>query len=130
MEEFREEKEDKFEDYKVGDIIKGQVTGIEKYGIFVSIDPWWDGLIHISEVSEGYVRNIHDFVHIGETIYCQILAVNEENLQLKLSIKNINYKANITSGSIKETRRGFLPLKENLNNWLEEKLKIYKTDEK
>ena len=118
--------EEKFEEYKVGDIIKGQVTGIEKYGIFVSIDPFWDGLIHISEVSEGFVKNIHDFVKIGETIYCQILDVDEDNLQLKLSIKDINYKANISSGPIKETRKGFLPLKENLDSWLEEKLKVYK----
>lgn len=114
------------EEYKVGNIIKGQVTGIEKYGIFVNVDPWYDGLIHISEVSEGYVRDIHDFVKIGETIYCQVLEVNEENLQLKLSIKNINYKASSDNSPIKETRKGFLPLKENLNIWLEEKSDYYK----
>ncbi len=113
------------EEYKVGDIIKGQVTGIEKYGIFVNIDPWYDGLIHISEVSDSFVRDIHDFVKIGETIYCQILDVNEDNLQLKLSIKNINYKANNSNNPIKETRKGFLPLKEQLPIWLEEKVKIY-----
>jgi len=113
------------DEYKVGNIITGQVTGIEKYGIFVNIDPWYDGLIHISEVSEDYVRDIHDFVKIGETIYCQILEVNEENLQLKLSIKNINYKATNDNSPIKETRKGFLPLKENLDLWLEEKREYY-----
>lgn len=114
------------EEYKVGNIIKGQVTGIEKYGIFVNIDPWYDGLIHISEVSEDFVKDIHDYVKIGETIYCQILEVNEDTLQLKLSIKNINYKANNTNGAIPETRKGFLPLKENINLWIEEKLGEYK----
>jgi len=114
------------DEYKVGSIIKGQVTGIEKYGIFVSVDPWYDGLIHISEVSEGFVRNIHDFVKIGETIYCQVLEVNDDTLQLKLSIKNINYKASNDNNPIQETRKGFLPLKENLKVWLEEKLKYYK----
>ena len=113
------------EDYKVGNIIKGQVTGIEKYGIFVNIDPWYDGLIHISEVSQDFVKDIHDYVKIGETIYCQILEVNEDNLQLKLSIKNINYKASNNSSPIKETRRGFLPLKDNLNKWIAEKLDEY-----
>ena len=121
-----EYKEEKMEDYKVGDIIKGQVTGIEKYGIFVSIDPWYDGLIHISEVSSTFVKDIHDYVKIGETIYCQVLEVNEENLQLKLSIKDINYKVKSPVEGIEETRKGFLPLKENLDNWIDEKLKEYK----
>ena len=114
------------ENYKVGDIIKGQVTGIEKYGIFVNIDPWYDGLIHISEVSSTFVKNIHDYVSIGETIYCQVLDVDEENLHLKLSIKDINYKSTPPTEGIIETRKGFLPLKENLNKWIDEKLAIYK----
>ncbi len=113
-------------DYEVGDIIKGQVTGIEKYGVFVSIDPWYDGLIHISEISQTFVKDINEYVKIGETIYCQILEVDEENLHLKLSIKNINYKASVPTGGIVETRKGFLPLKENLDGWLEEKIKVYK----
>ena len=47
------------DNYKVGDIISGQVTGIEKYGIFVNIDPWYDGLIHISEISSNYELSHH-----------------------------------------------------------------------
>lgn len=113
------------EEYKIGDIIKGQVTGIEKYGVFVSIDPYYNGLIHISEVSSDFVRDIHEYVSIGETIYCQILEVDSDNLHLKLSIKNINYKSDNSDNPIKETRRGFLPLKENLDNWINEKIKYY-----
>lgn len=112
-------------DYKVGDIIKGQVTGVEKYGIFVNIDPWYDGLIHISEVSSDYVKDVNEYVKIGETIYCQVLDVDEDNLHLKLSIKNINYKADNNNSPIKETRKGFLPLKENLDKWIDEKIQYY-----
>jgi len=112
--------------YKIGDIISGKVTGIENYGIFVKIDSLYDGLIHISEVSEEYVKNIYDYVRLGEIVYCQILDIDKATLQMKLSIKDINYKEDITSGIIKETRRGFLPLKENLDGWLKEKLKEYK----
>lgn len=118
------------EDYKVDDIIKCQVTGIEKYGIFVSIDHQYDGLIHISEVSSDFVKDINDFVSIGETIYAQILEVDEDNLQLKLSIKNINYKSDNKNSKIKETRKGFLPLKEELDNWINIKLKDYKSNSK
>ena len=112
-------------DYKVGSIIKGQVTGIEKYGIFINIDPWYDGLIHISEISQGFVKDINDYVKIGDTIYCQILEVDEDNLQLKLSIKNINYKTLDKNKNIKESRRGFFPLKNNLPIWIKEKLNEY-----
>lgn len=112
-------------DYKVGSIIKGQVTGIEKYGIFINIDPWYDGLIHISEISQGFVKDINDYVKIGDTIYCQILEVDEENLQLKLSIKNINYKALNKFNNIKESKRGFMLLKDNLPIWIEKKLQEY-----
>ena len=112
-------------DYKVGSIIKGQVTGIEKYGIFINIDPCYDGLIHISEISQGFVKDINDYVKIGDTIYCQILEVDEDNLQLKLSIKNINYKTLDKNKNIKESRRGFLPLKNNLPIWIKEKINEY-----
>ena len=112
-------------EYKVGDIIKCVVTGIQKYGIFVSVNDTYSGLIHISEVSSSYVKNIYDYVKLNEKIYCQILAISEDNHHLKLSIKDINYKEN-NDTKIKETRKGFLPLKENLPIWLDEKLKVYK----
>lgn len=115
-------------EYKKGDIIKGQVTGIEKYGIFVNIDHQYDGLIHISEVSGEFVKDINDYVKVGETIYCQVLDVNEKDLHLKLSIKDINYKNDIGENKIQETRKGFLPLKEKLNVWINETLDIYKNN--
>ena len=113
------------DDYKIGSIIKCQVTGIEKYGIFVTVDSWVNGLIHISEVSNGFVKDINDFVKIGEEIYCQILDIDKENSQLKLSIKNINYKSVISDKGIQESRLGFLPLKNKLPKWIEEALKTY-----
>lgn len=111
---------------KIGDIIKGRVTGIEKYGIFVHLDNDYNGLIHISEISEGFVRNIHSYVSLDEIIYCRVLEINEDEKQVKLSIKDINYKENLVNDGVEETRLGFLPLKEHLNTWMEEKLKIYK----
>ena len=107
--------------YKVGDIIKGQVTGIEKYGIFVNINVEYNGLIHISEISDEFVKDINDFVKIGETIYCKILEVDEESCNLKLTIKNLNYKARKGKEKFYETVRGFSVLKDNLDDWIEKK---------
>ena len=58
---------------KVGDIVECVVTGVQSYGAFVLIDNRINGLIHISEISKGYVRNIEDFVRVGETIFVKIL---------------------------------------------------------
>ena len=80
--------------YKNGEIVTGCVTGIEKYGIFVSLDNYYSGLVHISEISDSFVRNINDYVNIGETINVKILDVDENDFHLKLSIKNIDYRIN------------------------------------
>ena len=108
--------------YKNGDIIKGYVTGIEKYGIFLSIDETYSGLIHISEISSSFVKNIYDFVQIGEEIQAKIIGIEEKGNQLKLSIKNIDYRLSAQSkGKIKETPSGFSTLKTMLNAWIERK---------
>ena len=77
--------------YKVGKIVKGTVTGIENYGAFVSLENDYTGLIHISEISYGYVKDISNYLKIGDIIYVEILDVDDELLHLKLSIKNIKY---------------------------------------
>ena len=80
--------------YKVGKIVKGTVTGIENYGAFVSLENDYTGLIHISEISYGYVKDISNYLKIGDIIYVKILDLDDEFLQLTLSIKNIRYNKN------------------------------------
>lgn len=110
--------------YKKGKIVKGTVTGIESYGIFVSLDEFYTGLIHISEISHNYVKNISDFVNVGDIIYVEILIVDERLSQLRLSIKNINYKRNNNCKiiKIKETGEGFEKLRLNLPGWIKKNL--------
>lgn len=109
--------------YEKGKIVKGQVTGIEKYGIFVSLDEFYSGLIHISEISDGYVKNINDYVNIGETIRAKVVETDEDNYHVKLSIKNINYKIKKkNNNTLVETKLGFQPLEEKLPDWIDNKL--------
>lgn len=110
---------------KKGRIIRGTVSGIESYGVFVSCDDYYTGLIHISEISHGFVKNITDFVKIGDLIFVEVLDVDEELGHLKLSIKNIEYKKNIAikRKKIKETSLGFKTLEYKLPIWIEESLK-------
>ena len=113
--------------YEKGKIVTGQVTGIEKYGIFVSLDEFYSGLIHISEISDGFVKNIKDYVEIGETIRARVVEIDEDNYHVKLSIKNMNYKTKRRNQQkLKETKLAFTPLQYKLPEWIEEKLKDMK----
>lgn len=111
--------------YKVNDIIKGIVSGIIKYGVFVHVDIYYDGLIHISQVANEYVNDINDYVKIGEEIYCQVIGVDEKKHHLQLSIKDINYRLEPKIKGINETRLGFLPLKQMLPKWIDETMNYY-----
>lgn len=109
--------------YRSGDIVTGCVTGIEKYGVFVSLDDYYSGLIHISEISDGFVRNIHDYVKIGETINAKVIEENEKEHHVKLSIKDIDYrKSKYSKTKIVETKKGFSTLRMYLNKWVDSKI--------
>jgi len=113
--------------YNKGKIVTGQVTGIEKYGIFISLDEFYSGLIHISEISDGFVRNINDYVKVGETIRAVVVDTDEDNYHVKLSIKNINYKTRRRNHEqLEETKLGFKPLGDKLDEWIDIELKKIK----
>jgi len=110
------------EDLNVGSVVKGTVTGIESYGIFVKIDENYSGLIHISEISDHFVKNVNNYATIGEEVYVEVLTVDSGKKRCNLSIKDINYRRNENS-KIKESIRGFSPLKRHLPLWIDEKYK-------
>ena len=72
--------------YNVGDIVEGRVTGITNFGAFVSIGEGRQGLVHISEVANTFVRDVHDHLTPGQTVLVRILAI-DENGRINLSIK-------------------------------------------
>lgn len=116
------------EKYMKGRILKGVVTGIEPYGVFVQFDDYYSGLIHISEISDGFVKNPADYVKVGEIINAKIIDVDDQMGHLKLSIKNIQYKEKRTTirRKIKETSLGFKTLSYCLPFWIEESLENIK----
>ena len=96
------------------------------------MDEFYSGLIHISEISNGFVKDINNFVKIGESIYVEILEVDEESCHLKLSIKNITYQGNSNEKKKKivETKHGFHTLAYKLPFWIEKKLKKIQNNQK
>lgn len=101
--------------YVKDDIIEATVSGIEPYGIFVTFDGEYNGLIHISEIDNSFINDLNDYVSIGEKIFVHILEIDEKNKHLNLSIKNINYKGK--NGIINESISGFLPLSKKMPEW-------------
>ena len=67
---------------------------------------------------------------IGRKIYVLILDIDDESKKVKVSIKDIYYLSHDDENKIKETRRGFLPLKEMLPIWIKEKMMEYENKEK
>jgi len=108
--------------YRIGDIIKVKVSSIENYGIFVKVDEKYNGMIHISEMSEKFVTNVRNYAFPNEEIYAKIVDINDENYQIKLSIKSIDYRINSNKKDVLESPNGFLKLKNALPIWIDEKL--------
>lgn len=71
---------------EVGEIYEGKVTGITKFGAFVSFEGGRTGMVHISEVAPVFVNEIKDFVTEGQVVKVKVLSVSEEG-KVSLSIK-------------------------------------------
>jgi predicted RNA-binding protein with RPS1 domain len=105
-----------------GNIVKGEITAIKPYGAFVKIGTEHVGLIHISEISDGFVRNVEDYVTIGDVLDLKVLDVKGNKLSLSFkAIHKRKKRYNIT------LQTGFSPLQERLDQWIEEY--ILKDDE-
>lgn len=68
-------------------VVKGTVTRLEKFGAFVEIGAERPGLIHISEMAHGYVKDPSEILHEGDEVEVKILKVNRRKKQIKLSMK-------------------------------------------
>ena len=109
--------------YKIGSIVEGSVTGIENYGVFINLDDYYSGLIHISEISHGFVKDINNYVKLGDTIKVKIVDVDDDLCHVRLSIKDIDYQiSNTKKKTIEEVGSGFGILKDNLDNWINIKI--------
>ena len=112
--------------YKKGNVIKGIVTGVESYGIFVSFDEYYTGLIHISEISNKFVKDPKSIVNIGDEIEVEIIGVDDEQCHLNLSLKKFEQNNKRRRKKIEETGSGFQILAKNLPDWIKGQLDTVK----
>jgi predicted RNA-binding protein with RPS1 domain len=100
-----------------GDIVIAKVTNIVGYGAFVEVNGY-DGLIHISEFSDNFVKNITDFVKIGDEIRLRVLEVDDEHKRVKLSYKQL-HKTRGVKCKVPEYKVDFKTLGDNIDGWIE-----------
>ena len=119
--------------YRIGMIVKGKVTGVQPYGVFVALDDEVQGLIHISECKAGYVADIQNLLAIGQKINVMIVDIDEYTKKISLSLRCIenppkkavkfkvqcNHKHYWTNRKVKI---GFAPIAQNLDSWISEAL--------
>jgi ribosomal protein S1 len=75
-----------------GMIVKGKVVRLEKFGVFVDIGAERPGLVHISEMTHGYIKSPDELVKEGDEVEAQVLEVNRRKKQIKLSMKALEEK--------------------------------------
>ncbi|ANR71773.1 RNA-binding protein S1 [Selenomonas sp. oral taxon 126] len=76
---------------EVGSVVEGVVTGITNFGAFVELPEGKTGLIHISEVADVYVNDVHDFLRERDTVKVKVLTVDDRG-KIGLSIKALQDK--------------------------------------
>ncbi|WP_053360422.1 S1 domain-containing post-transcriptional regulator GSP13 [Bacillus sp. FJAT-27251] len=118
------------EKIETGSVLTGKVTGIQPYGAFVALDENTQGLVHISEITHGYVKDINEHLKVGDEIKVKVLSVDENAGKIGLSIRATEEAPEQASKSKRPRKRpaaiisqdedsqGFNTLKDKLQEWI------------
>lgn len=92
----------------IGDIVEGIVTSIKKYGVFLSFENGYVGLLHISEISGKFISNIFDYFEIGDKIKVTVETIDKKTKYLTVSTiglpKNLNnFRSHYRSDSVHQS---------------------------
>ncbi|WP_423189757.1 CvfD/Ygs/GSP13 family RNA-binding post-transcriptional regulator [Alkalibacterium sp. f15] len=116
--------------YKIGQKVRGTVTGIQPYGAFISIDDETQGLVHISELKHGYIKDIAEIVSKGDEIDVMIMDIDEYSQKISLSLRSLqkpkyhpfSNRKNISRYG-KKTGVGFKSIDDKMPKWTQQALK-------
>ena len=75
-------------DYKIGDIVEGPIVKILDFGAIVQFGPNRDGMIHVSELKQGFVKKVEDVVKLGDFVKAKVIKVDPDG-RIGLSLKQL-----------------------------------------
>ena len=109
--------------YQVGQLIIGKVYNVKPYALFMSFGDGVTGLLHISEISDSFVRDIEKYGSVGDEIKVKVLSIDKENGFLRVSYKQVPpeeaYSSHINQRRLPTvTEEEFQPLKDKLDGWI------------
>ena len=115
--------------YDIGDLVIAKVEKVRPYALFLALEDGTKGLLHISEVSDGYVRDIEKIGSVGDEIKLMVIEIDEYNGFLRFSYKRVPEEERYSThdSSLKRVpvfdEADFSSLEEKLPEWIEETLK-------
>lgn len=115
--------------YDIGDLVLGTVNQIRPYALFLTFDDGSKGLLHISEISDNYVRDIELFGSVGDVIKVKIIEIDPYNGFLRVSYKQVPEEERYSTHDNSKKRvpqfdeADFSSLEAKLPEWIEETLK-------
>ncbi len=109
--------------YQVGQIIIGKVYNVKPYALLMEFEDGVTGLLHISEISDSYIRDIERYGTIDDEIKVKILSIDDDNGFLRVSFKQVPAEESYSSHTNKRcapvmSDYEFSPLKEKLDDWI------------
>ena len=112
-------------DYQIGMTVYGRISGIKPYGAFVAFDDNVTGLIHISELSNGFVKDIGQYVKINDYVMLKVIDIDFEHSQLRLSFKALSqnrrkYLKKVKFQGMPANKIGFKSIEEAMPKWRRE----------
>ncbi|KIY23910.1 MULTISPECIES: S1 domain-containing post-transcriptional regulator GSP13 [Mesobacillus] len=120
------------EKIEVGSVLTGKVTGIQPYGAFVALDENTQGLVHISEITHGFVKDINEQLSVGDEVKVKVLSIDEAAGKIGLSIRATEEAPEQPQRAKKprnkrpaavvqyqdDSAQGFNTLKDKLQDWI------------
>ena len=123
------------EKFEIGSVLTGKVTGIQSYGAFVALDENNQGLVHISEITHGFVKDINEHLKVGDEVKVKVLSIDEQAGKIGLSIRATEEEpVQVADAKVKKPRKrqaaaittdidstqGFNTLKDKLQEWIDQ----------
>lgn len=121
--------------YEVDQLIIGRVEAVKPYALFLVFDDDVKGLLHISEISDSYIRDIEKFGTVGDEMKVKVLSIDEHNGFMRVSLKQVPEEERFTTHSNEKRhipevdKTSFKALEDHLPEWIQSTLAKAKEEE-